>query len=89
MLRAEGDKIRVTASTQVLWSREREEEWNCVTALELEDRTDTKPNQPLVYLVRRDGESLWELGKAYRASPEVIQALNGEDAKLLLIPVEG
>lgn len=89
VLRVEGDKLRVTARTEVLWTREREEELSCVTALTLEPEEERSESSPSVYLVRRDGMSLWELGKRYRASPEAIGEMNGEDAKFLLIPAEG
>lgn len=43
---------------------------------------------PSIFLVRADGESLWDLAKTYHSSTEVITAMNEEAGDMLLIPRE-
>ncbi len=58
-----------------------------VTALDLDEEHVWDPAKlPSISLVRRGGESLWDLAKAYRSSVETIQAYNEEGSDLLLIP---
>lgn len=58
-----------------------------VTALDLDEEHPWNPAAlPSISLVRRGGESLWELAKAYRSNVEMIQAYNDEESDLLLIP---
>lgn len=84
--RPEGESLAVRAEGTVLWERQRETAVESVAVLEL---TETPREEgPTVFLVRRGGESLWELAKAYGSSEEAIRALNPDDAPILLVTRE-
>lgn len=84
-----GNELRLSGSAEILW---RKEEAEAVSTLSLfrmeEDNSWSKTEYPSVFLVRRGGESLWDLAKEYRSSEDLIRSYNTEDAELLLIPAE-
>ena len=84
-LSREGETLRVRAAAEQDWELRDTESLRCLTALSL-DEEHPFPASPAVYLVRRGDESLWDLGKRYRADPAAIQAANPQGGELLLIP---
>ncbi len=64
-----------------------------VTEMELDEEKEYDLSKlPSLYMVRQDGESLWELAKNYHSSVESIESYNfsseRENTELLLIPRE-
>ena len=81
--------LLVSAEGKLDWERRSESRISSVTGVTLDEEKAWDLSQlPALSLVRREGESLWELAKEYRSSVEAISAYNSEDDKLLLIPAE-
>lgn len=88
-VRPAGDTLEVRAEAELPWERQARETLDCLTGLELREDRAADPNTlPALTLVRPAGESLWELGKAYHSSEELIEGCNPTGAELLLIPTE-
>lgn len=84
-----GNEIRLSGAVEILWEKEITEKISTLSLLHLdEEKTWSKTESPSVYLVRRGGQSLWNLAREYRSSEDLIRACNAEDAELLLIPAE-
>ena len=80
-------KLLLHAQASLAGTLTESEERRIVTALVLEEDAAWDPSKlPAISLVRRGGESLWELAKAYRSSVKAIEAYNKEGSELLLIP---
>ena len=87
--RPAGNTLEVRAEAELPWERQARESLDCLTGLELrEDRAADPSDLPALTLVRPAGESLWELGKAFHSSEELIEGCNPAGAELLLIPTE-
>lgn len=85
----EGAEIRFSGAAEIRWERTETEKISTLSLLRLdEEQAWSRTESPSVYLVRRGGESLWNLAREYRSSEELIRSCNAEDAKLLLIPAE-
>ena len=83
---AEG-KLQLHASASFSGELSDFELQSLITALDLDEEHPWNPALlPSINLVRRGGESLWEIAKAYRSSVEMIQAYNEEESDLLLVP---
>jgi hypothetical protein len=89
-LRAEEGKLSLRCESEGTFLREERQTLFCVTGLSLDEEQGKEMSPaPELYLVRRrEGESLWDLAKAFRSSPEAIAACNAEGAQTLLIPAE-
>lgn len=89
-LRPEEGGLRVRCEAQIPWLREERERFFCLTDLSLDEEGawDAEALPALSLVRRREGESLWELAKAFRASPEAIAATNPEGGELLLVAAE-
>ncbi len=84
-----GDEIRLSGAAEILFEEMQTESVSTLSLLRLdEEKAWSKTESPSVCLVRRGGESLWDLAKEYRSSEELIRSCNAEDADLLLIPAE-
>ena len=88
-VRREEGELRIDAEAEILWHQEKTEQISTLSLLTLDEESAWKKTEsPSVYLVRRGGESLWDLAKDYRSSVDLIRSNNPEDADLLLIPAE-
>lgn len=90
-LRPDGAYIDGHISVEVNYQYTTSMEINCVESVVLDDENAYDPAQfPAVTLVRAEGESLWELAKAYHSSIERIKAMNeledSTEGKMILIP---
>lgn len=85
----EGAEIRFSGEAEIRWERAETERISTLSLLRLdEEQAWSRTESPSVCLVRRGGESLWDLAKEYRSSEDLIRSSNAEDAELLLIPAE-
>lgn len=81
--------IHLQAEAELLWENAKKETVSTAALLRLEEESAwSRTESPSVSLVRRGGDSLWELAKEYRSSVELIQAVNEENAEFLLVPAE-
>ena len=90
-LRPDGAYIDGHISVEVNYQYTTSMEINRVESVVLDDENAYDPAQfPAVTLVRAEGESLWELAKAYHSSIERIKAMNeledSTEGKMILIP---
>ena len=87
--KSDGNEILLSGFAEIRWELTDEENVSTLSLLSLdEEKAWVKTDHPSVCLVRRGGESLWDLAKEYRSSEDLIRSSNAEDAELLLIPAE-
>lgn len=85
----EKDCVMLSVDAEMQWDQETEKELTTITSLHLqEDHAWARSSLPDLSIVRRGGESLWELAKEYHTSAERIASANEPDAEMLLIPAE-
>ena len=71
------------------WELRREDSLRQVLSLTTDEENAWDPGLiPTLTLVRRGGESLWELAKSHHSSVELISGCNEAEAEFLLIPAE-
>ena len=86
---ADGNEIRLSGTAEVFWELTDKENISTLSLLSFdEEKSWKKTDRPSVCLVRRGGESIWNLAKEYCSSEDLIRSCNAEDADLLLIPAE-
>lgn len=86
---ADGNEIRLSGTAEVFWELTDKENISTLSLLSLdEEKAWKKIDRPSVCLVRRGGESIWNLAKEYCSSEDLIRSCNTEGAELLLIPAE-
>ena len=88
-LESDGREITFRPEAEILWEKETEKELPTITLLSLDDENPMRLSDlPDLSLVRREGESYWDLAKSYRSSEDLIRSCNAEDALFLVIPAE-
>ncbi len=92
-VKPEGEALECHLSVELNYQTLNTREISRVTEMELDEEKEYDMSKfPSLFMVKRDGETLWELAKNYHSSVESIESYNAaaesETAGLLLIPRE-